>query len=148
MSWRVTICLWPWPERWVPWLAPGVFWPTGGCHLLGQRLIRAWWHEPLKIFPCPPLWPCLELEILFFKNTSYIKKNVPSSCQPVSWVWLAWTNHPELHWTHKIELLNPKIWRSWWSCQGASQWAPASLELLQTKILEATGKHSENPCNN
>lgn len=46
----------------------------GGCRSLGQRVIRTWWHRPLKIFPCSALWPCLELVIWFFKNTFHSRK--------------------------------------------------------------------------
>lgn len=120
--------------------------PFARCHSLGQWLIRTWWHHPLKISPCPALWPCLELVISFFKNTFHFRKNLLSSCQPVSWVWLAWTNHPEHQWTHRTELLNPKIWRHWWSCQGASH--ELLPRLNYAKVHAAKEKHHENPCNN
>lgn len=48
----------------------------------------------------------------------------------------------------QVELLNPKIWRPWWSCQGTSQWAPALLELLWRKVLVATKNQVRSPVNN
>lgn len=72
---------------------------------------------------------------------STLEKNLLSSCQPVSWVWLAWANHPELPQTQEIELLSPKtlmiLLRCW-------QWAPTTLELCQRKVPVAQERHNEN----